>query len=94
MNRRTTPWQATKSLSGFGAKVAVEIDGLAFHPPTPRLHRDRQRQKAIAIAGWQVLRFTWLDSPSIPNASSRQSAGAIMEYGAATQRMKVSTRRS
>jgi very-short-patch-repair endonuclease len=50
-----------------GPKVAVEIDGLAFHSEADDFHRDRKRQNAITLAGWQVLRFTWLDLTEYPD---------------------------
>jgi very-short-patch-repair endonuclease len=53
--------------AGFPAcKVAVETDGLAFHSDADDFHNDRVRQNAIALAGWQVLRFTWLDLTEYP----------------------------
>ena len=46
--------------------MAIEVDGFAFHCDTDDFHRDRVRQNAIALAGWQVLRFTWLDLTEYP----------------------------
>jgi very-short-patch-repair endonuclease len=46
--------------------VALEADGLAFHSDSDDFHHDRVRQNAIALAGWQVLRFTWLDLTEYP----------------------------
>ncbi len=53
---------------GFpGCKVAIEIDGFAFHSDADDFQRDRVRQNAHRIlAGWQVLRFTWLDLTEYP----------------------------
>lgn len=48
------------------ARVAVEVDGWAFHSDAKAFQIDRQRQNAIALAGWQVLRFTWLDLTEQP----------------------------
>jgi very-short-patch-repair endonuclease len=66
-------WQANYPVCGYevdyafpGPMVAVEIDGLAFHSDVDDFHRDRTRQNAIALAGWQVLRFTWLDLTEYP----------------------------
>jgi very-short-patch-repair endonuclease len=49
------------------AWVAIEVDGLAFHTDSEAFHNDRVRQNAIALAGWQVLRFTWLDLFEYPD---------------------------
>lgn len=48
------------------AKVAIEIDGWAFHVDQDVFQNDRQRQNDIALLGWQVLRFTWLDLNEYP----------------------------
>ena len=42
-------------------KVAIEVDGWAWHHTPERFQRDRQRQNALVNAGWLVLRFTWFD---------------------------------
>lgn len=67
-------WKANQRLAGYEvdflfrrAKVVVEIDGLAFHSDTEDFHRDRIKQNAIALSGWQVLRFTWLDLTEYPD---------------------------
>ena len=66
-------WTANQRVAGYevdflfrAAKVAVEIDGLAFHSATDDFHHDRVKQNTIALAGWQVLRFTWLDLTEYP----------------------------
>jgi very-short-patch-repair endonuclease len=48
------------------AKVAIEVDGWAFHSDGQVFQEDRKRQNAIALRGWQVLRFTWLDLVEYP----------------------------
>jgi very-short-patch-repair endonuclease len=47
-------------------KVAIEVDGLAFHSSAEDFQNDRERQNYIALLGWQVLRFTWLDLTVYP----------------------------
>ncbi len=68
-----TGWKVNYPVAGYEVdcafvvpKIAVEIDGLAFHSDAEDFHRDRKRQNAIALAGWQVLRFTWLDLIEFP----------------------------
>lgn len=79
-----TGWKANYGVAGYdvdfafvGPKVAVEIDGLAFHSDADDFHRDRKRQNAIALAGWQVLRFTWLDLTEYPERVVAQVRRAI-----------------
>ena len=66
-------WKANQRVAGyevdflFGeAKLAVEIDGFAFHSASDDFQHDRIKQNAIALAGFQVLRFTWLDLTEYP----------------------------
>ena len=40
-------------------KVAIEVDGRAFHSDRRSFERDRERQNLLVIRGWVVLRFTW-----------------------------------
>jgi very-short-patch-repair endonuclease len=68
-----TGWVANYPVAGYrvdvgfpACKVALETDGLAFHSDTDDFHRDRVRQNAITLAGWQVLRFTWIDLTEYP----------------------------
>ena len=48
------------------SKVAIETDGWAFHSDQAAFQGDRERQNNIALLGWQVLRFTWLDLVEYP----------------------------
>lgn len=68
-----TGWKANFPLGGYkvdvafpGAKIALETDGWAFHSDADAFQVDRKRQNAIALLGWQVLRFTWLDLTVYP----------------------------
>ncbi|MGE4365556.1 MAG: endonuclease domain-containing protein, partial [Mycolicibacterium sp.] len=47
-------------------KVAIEVDGFAFHSDHDAFQKDRVRQNRISLLGWQVLRFTWLDLTEYP----------------------------
>jgi very-short-patch-repair endonuclease len=66
-------WKANYQVAGYevdfafvGPKVAIEVDGLAYHSDAEDFQKDRVKQNAIALAGWQVLRFTWLDLTEYP----------------------------
>jgi very-short-patch-repair endonuclease len=68
-----TGWKANQLVAGYevdvlfqAAKVAIEVDGFAFHSDADAFHRDRKKQNAIALVGYQVLRFTWLDLIEYP----------------------------
>lgn len=68
-----TGWRTNYPVGGYrvdvgfpASKIAVEIDGLAFHSDASDFQIDRERQNAITMLGWQVLRFTWLDLTEYP----------------------------
>jgi hypothetical protein len=43
------------------ARLAVEVDGRAYHDSVPAVYRDRARANKLATRGWRILRFTWAD---------------------------------
>jgi very-short-patch-repair endonuclease len=42
-------------------RIAIEVDGMAYHVDVDRFRRDRAKQNALVAMGWTVLRFTWAD---------------------------------
>ncbi len=40
-------------------RLAVEMDGLAYHSDPDRFEHDRERQNRLTRAGWDIARFTW-----------------------------------
>lgn len=68
-----TGWRTNYPIGGYKVdvgfpkqKVAIEADGWAFHSDAEVFVGDRQRQNHIALLGWKVLRFTWLDLTQYP----------------------------
>jgi very-short-patch-repair endonuclease len=68
-----TGWRTNYPVGGYRvdvgfprAKVAIETDGFAFHSSARDFQIDRERQNAIMLLGWQVLRFTWFDLTVYP----------------------------
>lgn len=50
---------AIVSATNESVRVAVEVDGFAYHDRTPeQAERDKQRDRALTRAGWRVLRFS------------------------------------
>jgi hypothetical protein len=41
------------------AGLIVEVDGYRYHRSPSAFEDDRERDVVLALAGWQVLRFTW-----------------------------------
>jgi very-short-patch-repair endonuclease len=69
-----TGWEANYPVGGYKVdvgfpvqKIALEVDGFAFHSSATDFQVDRERQNKIALLGWQVLRFTWLDLNEYPD---------------------------
>lgn len=48
-------------------RLAVEVDGYAYHSARDRFLNDRRRQNNLVNAGWTVLRFTWEDLTQYPD---------------------------
>lgn len=58
-------------------RVAIEIDGWAFHSDHHAFQKDRSRQNWLSLRGWHVLRFTWLDVTQYPDKVLSQICAAI-----------------
>jgi very-short-patch-repair endonuclease len=58
---------AVVDVAFIARKVAVEVDGWAFHSDVERFQRDRERQNRLVALGWTVLRFTWADLTQRPD---------------------------
>jgi very-short-patch-repair endonuclease len=48
-------------------RIAIEVDGMAFHTDADRFQGDRTRQNSLIAAGWTILRFTWADIVERPD---------------------------
>lgn len=46
--------------------VIIEVDGFEFHSSRDAFENDRVRQNDLVLAGWVVLRFTWLQLTNDP----------------------------
>jgi very-short-patch-repair endonuclease len=60
------PWRI--DLAFPAQKVAVEVDGWAWHVDPERFRADRRKQNALVRTGWDPLRFTWHDLDQRPDA--------------------------
>ncbi|MGB8962972.1 MAG: DUF559 domain-containing protein [Pseudonocardiaceae bacterium] len=66
-------------LAFVARRLAIEIDGWAWHTDIDRFTHDRHRQNALVLAGWTVLRFTWHDLMSRPQAVIAEIRAAIRD---------------
>jgi very-short-patch-repair endonuclease len=60
------------------AKLAVEIDGWAWHTDVDRFRADRHKGNALVGAGWQLLRFTWHDLVHRPDHVLAEIRAALL----------------
>ena len=58
-------------------RLALEVDGYAFHSDLKSFQDDRRRQNALMNAGWLVLRFTWEDITAYPKRTITEIKDAI-----------------
>jgi very-short-patch-repair endonuclease len=64
-------------------RVAVEVDGWAWHVDVERFRHDRRRQNILELAGWTVLRFTWHDLTERPEHVVAEIKAALARRPAA-----------
>ncbi len=50
----------------FAQRLAIEVDGRAWHESAGQFQRDRARQNGLVLCGCTVLRFTWADLTGQP----------------------------
>lgn len=92
---RTGPWIANYSLrDGAGRpiaeidfalpslRIAIEVDGRAFHSDRHSFERDRRRQNRLVLDGWLVLRFTWEQMVADPAGVITAVAAAVRQRDA------------
>lgn len=53
-------------------KIAIELDGAAFHGSAEARERDTRRDVALAAAGWVVLRFSYRRLTTDPEGCRRE----------------------
>ncbi len=76
------PWdpandRTTVDVAFVAERLAIEIDGWAWHHSPDRFQRDRTKQNQLVSAGWTVLRFTWYDLTNRPDDVIRQVRAAL-----------------
>jgi very-short-patch-repair endonuclease len=58
-------------------RLAIEVDGRAYHASSQRFQTDRTRQNELVNGGWRVLRFTWADIRHRPEMVIAQIRAAL-----------------
>lgn len=62
-------------------KVMVELDGRAVHATHRNFESDRARDRALAAAGWIVIRITWRQLRDEPGAAAADLAAVLAARG-------------
>jgi very-short-patch-repair endonuclease len=60
------------------AKLAIEVDGWAYHSDVDRFRADRHKGNALVRAGWKLLRFTWHDLTNRPQCVVAEIRAALL----------------
>lgn len=66
-----------------GLRIAIEVDGRAFHSDRRSFERDRERQNMLTLQGWLVLRFTWEQITEHPDEVIATVLRAVAQRSAA-----------
>jgi very-short-patch-repair endonuclease len=74
------------------AKVAVEVDGWAWHVDAERFRNDRRKGNAITREKWDLLRFTWHDLDGTPAATVKEIEAMIGATGTGAAPVQVRSR--
>ncbi|OBJ41376.1 hypothetical protein A5630_22785 [Mycolicibacterium mucogenicum] len=87
---KITGWKANWPVAGYkvdivfpAAKLAIEVDGWAYHSSADDFENDRKRQNTISLLGYQILRFTWLDLTEYPDRVLAEIRNALLSRHAA-----------
>ncbi|WP_214369192.1 type IV toxin-antitoxin system AbiEi family antitoxin domain-containing protein [Pseudonocardia sp. H11422] len=62
-------------------RLAIEVDGWAWHMDVERFRADRHKQNAIVRDGWDPLRFTWHDLKNRPDYVIAEVRAALIRLG-------------
>ncbi len=67
------PYRLDFAMLCGGEKFAIDADGHEFHAATKaQVRHDKQRDRALTLAGWKVLRFTGSEIYADPDGVVRQ----------------------
>jgi very-short-patch-repair endonuclease len=81
-------WSAGRFIARVDAaypalRLAIEVDGFAWHTSLQAFQHDRTRQNRLVALGWTVLRFTWADIVHDPRGVAETIRAALARLEAA-----------
>jgi very-short-patch-repair endonuclease len=77
----TGEWRCRVDFAWPACKLALEIDGRAFHASAESFQADRARAARLVAAGWTVIAFTWDDIVGRPRWALDVLAGTLGRLG-------------
>ncbi|MHA6618713.1 DUF559 domain-containing protein [Pseudonocardia sp. DLS-67] len=77
--QRAVPFERwTIDFAFLDVKLAIEVDGWAYHSDVDRFRADRRKGNALVRAGWKLLRFTWHDLVDRPRYVVAEIRAALL----------------
>lgn len=67
-------------------KLAIEVDGYAWHWDPDRVAADHARRNRLLAQGWRVLVYTWVQIRDHPDEVACEIRAAYRSMAAASQR--------
>lgn len=61
-------------------KIGIEIDGYGFHSDKDTFLRDRQRQRALEMVGWRIIRFAGKEACDTPERCVTDAAKLVTVF--------------
>jgi very-short-patch-repair endonuclease len=74
-------WRFRVDVAWPACKLALEIDGRAFHASAESFQADRARAARLVAAGWTVIAFTWDDVVGRPRWALGVVTGTLRRLG-------------
>jgi very-short-patch-repair endonuclease len=74
------------------SKLAIEVDGWAWHVDAERFRNDRRKGNAITREKWDLLRFTWHDLDGSPAGTVQEIEAMISANGTSAAPVQVWSR--
>jgi very-short-patch-repair endonuclease len=65
-------------------RLAIEVDGFAFHSSSDAMSSDHDRHNRLLAAGWRVVRFTWPDVVRRPQRVTTRLSAVLASLGPET----------
>ncbi|MEU1449884.1 DUF559 domain-containing protein [Streptomyces mirabilis] len=61
-------------------KIGIELDGYAWHSSREAFTKDRERQRALELDGWRIIRFSGAEVNGDAERCVRQAAALVDQY--------------